>query len=142
MPQFHRFAPAALLLVLAGCSWPGYRPAGSQASNDAHTYISTPDAAKSVRVLDSSTNTVLWSMDVPIGKQLTLQFYDDHDPRNADRPALMRWELSNAGREFGELHSSMPVPDQHHRRIDWYLTRNPGVPVPEAAAVTPPPPTR
>jgi hypothetical protein len=130
MLRLARVAIPALALALAACN-PGYRPGGNQSSSDAHTYISTPDAPKTIRVLDWTTNTVLWEMDVPVGKQLTIQFYDDHDPKNAARPALMRWELWPAGTEFGELHNAMPVPDKNHRELRMELTRRPATPTPE-----------
>lgn len=132
MPRIHRIAVPALLIALAGC-WPGYRPAGNQASSDAHTYISTAMSPKTIRVIDHTTNTVLWSIDLPVGKQVTLQFYANHDPKNTARPDLMRWELSDAGREFGELHSSMPVPPASQRRIEWEHRKTPDVPTPETA---------
>src|SRR5437773_5544586 len=134
MPQTHRLAiplfAAAAFAGLAAC-WPGHRPGGSEQSIDEHTYISTPDFPKTVRVVDWTTNTTLWSVDVPVGKQVTIRFYDDHDPKNTARPALMRWEIYEAGNEFGDLHNAMPVPDAGHRKIVWDVQKTPAVPTPE-----------
>lgn len=135
MPRLDRLAVPALCLLLAGCAWPGYRPGGNNSSTDAHTYFSTPDAPKTIKLMDWTTNTTIWQMDIPIGKQLTMQFYDDHDPKNVARPALMRWELWEIGHEFGELHNSMPAPDMYHRRLEMYITRNTATPTPENVEV-------
>jgi hypothetical protein len=125
---------AAAAGTMAGC-WPGYRPGGSQASYDEYTYVSTPDEPKTVKLLESTTNTTIWTVEVPIGKELVVKFYEDHDPKNTTRPTLMRWEIFEAGHEFGELHNAMPVPDAAHRRVDWFLRKNgTAVPAPEPAA--------
>ncbi len=138
MPQ--RSIASRLLLIasvaaLGGC-WPGYRPGGSQASNDEFTYESTADTPKSVRLVDWTTNTTIWSVDIPVGKELVIRFYEDHDKKNATRPALMRWEIFDNGREYGELHNAIPAPDMSHRRVDPYIGSNAtAVPAPEPARV-------
>jgi hypothetical protein len=106
-------------LAMAGCA--GYTPGGSGASVDEFTYQSTADTPKTVKVIDWTTNTTIWSLDIPVGKELVVRFYDDHDVKNATRPALMRWELFESGREHGELHNAIPVPEAGHRRIDPYI---------------------
>lgn len=131
MFRLDRLAVPALAMLLAGCAWPGYRPGGNQSSADQYTCISTPDAPKTISVLDWTTNTTIWQMDVPPGKQLTMQFYDDHDPKNVARPTLMRWELWPAGQEFGELHNALPVPDKDHRLVRMDMTKRPATPTPE-----------
>ena len=124
---------AAIALSSAGC-WPGYRPGGSQASYDEYTYPSTPDMPTTIKLVEWTTNTTIWSVDIPVGKQLTVRFYENHDPKNATRPTLMRWEIFENGHEFGELHNAIPVPDMSHRRVDPYIRKNGTmVPAPEAA---------
>jgi hypothetical protein len=76
-------------------------------------------------------------MEVPPGKELVIKFYDDHDTKNVNRPALMRWEIFDLGWEFGELHNAMPAPDAAHRRVDTEFRRHPAAaPPPEPAAPT------
>jgi hypothetical protein len=57
---------------------------------------------------------------VPIGQQVVIRFYDDHDPRNEERPALMRWEMMNRGTRWGELDNAMPVPTYDRRLLEVY----------------------
>src|SRR5207248_2380081 len=56
---------------------------------------------------------------------------DAPDPKNTARPALMRWEIYEAGNEFGDLHNAMPVPDAGRRKIVWDVQKTPAVPTPE-----------
>lgn len=105
---------------LAGCWMPGYWPGGSQATRDLYTFESTRDFPQSVQVVDLATKEVLWSINVPIGQQVVIRFYDDHDPENAERPALMRWELMERGTRFGELDNAMPVPAYDRRLMEVY----------------------
>ncbi len=135
MPKFHRFAVAAALALFSGCAY--HDPGGSGASYDEHTYISTPDSPKSIAVVDWTTNTTLWSIDLPIGKQVTIRFYEDHDPKNTERPDLMRWEIFEAGNLYGLLHNSMPVPDAGHRKIIWEQMKHPAAPLAETAGTMP-----
>ena len=132
----HRLMLVATIAALGGCAWPGYRPGGKQASADEYTFESTGGTPKTVKLLDWTTNTTIWTLEVPVGKELVVRFYDDHDPKNATRPALMRWELFENGHEFGELHNAIPAPDAGHRRMDWEIRRNAtAVPRPEPAAM-------
>jgi hypothetical protein len=127
---------AALLLAIstAGCI-PGYYPGGSMASLDLFTYYSTPDYPQNIKVVEQSTNTVIWMLEIPIGKQLVVQFQDDHDTKNVTRPALMRWEIMDIGTTFGDLKNSMPVPAATNRFVDVTLRDTPdAVPAPEPAA--------
>ena len=136
MSVCRRLMLIAVIGALGGC-WPGYRPGGSQASADEYTYVSTPDCPQTIQLLDWTTNTTIWTLDVPVGKELVMRFYDDHDPKNPTRPALMRWEIFDAGREFGELHNAIPAPDSSHRRVDPSIRKTAtAVPAPEAAATS------
>ena len=129
-----RLLLVAAIGALGGC-WPGYRPGGSQTSADEFTFESSGDTPKTVKLVDWTTSTTIWTLDVPVGKELVVRFYDDHDTKNPTRPALMRWELFDNGHEFGELHNAIPAPDAAHRRVDWDVRKNPtAVPAPEAAA--------
>ncbi len=55
-------ALAAVLGVFVGCS------------ADRHTFNSTPTAPKSVSVTYVQTGETAWAYDIPVGKQLTLEF--------------------------------------------------------------------
>jgi hypothetical protein len=127
------------LTALPGCWVPGYSPGGPQASRDLYTYDSTPDHPQNITVLDWTTGEKLLTVEVPVGQQLVMRFYEDYDIKNAARPALMRWKLMRAGTSWGELTNSMPVPDMHHRRVDPEL-RSASESVPKPANVPPPEP--
>jgi hypothetical protein len=107
--------------LTAGCYWPGYYPGGSQASRDLYTFESATDYPQSIQLRDLTTREVLWSINVPIGQQVVIRFYDGHDPRNEERPALMRWELMERGTRFGELGNAIPVPRRDRRLMEVFI---------------------
>lgn len=128
-------------LPLSGCFWPGYSPGGQMASRDLFTYESTPDFPQNITVLDWTTNEQLVTIEVPVGQQLVIRFYADHDVKSATRPDMMRWKLMPKGTTWGELTNSLPVPDFNHRRIDvTFRTTGESVPKPTPATLPAPEP--
>ena len=109
-------------IALGGCI-PGYYPGGSLASRDLYTYQSTQDYPQTVTVVDTRTHEQIWSCDIPIGQELVIQFFEDHDEKSADRPSLMRWELLPIERRGGDLHNSLPMPVKWDRRVDVTLRK-------------------
>jgi hypothetical protein len=138
--------PLAILLTTTllgstGCWYPGYSAGGQGASRDLYTYESTPDFPQNVTVVDWTTNETLLTVEVPVGQQLVIRFFDDYNTDNKQRPALMRWKLMPLGTRFGELDNSAPVPSYTHRRIDTTLrTKSESVPkpLPQAEPVSKP----
>lgn len=130
-----------LSLSLAGCWYPGYAPGGQGASRDLYTYESTPNFPQNVTVVDWTTNETILTVEVPIGQQLVIRFYDDYNPKNTARPALMRWKLMPAGTKYGELDNSAPAPGPNQRRLDTSIRKNseavPKATVPAAEPVAP-----
>lgn len=128
-------------VISAGCWYPGYSPGGSMASRDLYTYESTPNFPQDVSVIDWTTGEKLLFVEVPVGQQLVVRFYDDYNTKNTARPALMRWKLMPAGTRFGELDNSMPVPGPNQRRLDISVRKNaeavPKDTVPAAEPVSP-----
>jgi hypothetical protein len=123
-----RFAATALLaavLAMAGCWYPGYRPGGPQASRDQYTYPSTVDTPQSVRLTNTVTGQTLWEVDIPIGKQLVVWFFDGQKTGDASNPSVMRWEIMNLGHESGDLDNAMPVPGPGVRRVDTFTRTSP-----------------
>lgn len=123
-------ATLAAGLGASGCG-PAYRTwyneGGSGAAIDQYTWISRPHEPKSVMLVDTRTESVFWSVDIPVGKQLTVRFYEDESPENIQTPALMRWDLQDAGTNFRRLENAQLVPPANSRRLEWEFR-----PAPEA----------
>jgi hypothetical protein len=113
-------ALAAAALPLGGCYMPGYWPGGQQATRGIHTFESTTDFPQTIQLTDLATKEIVWSVSVPVGQQLVVRFYDDHNRGNVERPALMRWELMERGTLWGELDNAIPVPDYDRRLLEVY----------------------
>jgi hypothetical protein len=128
---------AGLTLIPAGGCWsPGYEPGGPMASRDLFTYVSTGDFPQNVTVLDWTTDEKLLTVEIPIGQQLVIRFFEDYNDKDPNRPALMRWKLMPRGQRFGELNNTMPVPDATRRRVDVDVRERADavpMPAPEAA---------
>lgn len=126
-----RTLPALALASLAllgatGCAYVGWHEGGDLSSYDKHVYISTAWQPKTVTLLDTRSGDKLASWDIPVGKQLAMQFYDDGNKEDPVYPAMLRYEIMPAGQEGGTLHNSMPCPGRDARRLDMELR-----PVPE-----------
>jgi len=119
---------------LVGCSLGPYRTGGSQYSNDQYTYISQAHSPKTVELVDTRTGEVVWSVDVPVGQQLTFRFYENREPDNIYTPAMMRWDIYRAKQFFGRKANALLVPPAEARRIDVHVRPGPEyAPMPPAA---------
>lgn len=118
----------AALVGLAGLSAGGclaYRPyfneGGSGANINQFTYVSTSHQPKTVKLVDTRTNEVIWTCDIPVGQQLTCQFYKDKSPDDPWRPNTMRWGLYKAGTKAGKHPYAIAVPEHQYCRMDGYV---------------------
>ncbi len=111
---------SALTAVLTGC---GYSPGGAGVSNDQYTYVSTTHLPQTVTVVDTRTSEQLLVVEVPVGKQLVLSFYNTDD--EADGGGTLRWGVMPAGQSYGGLNANMEVPPASARRIDVSYRRSP-----------------
>lgn len=116
-------AAAGLVAGLGAC----HRPQGAMLSytGESITYYSTEYQPKSVELLDLRTGEVLFAMDIPAGKQLTIDFVPGEGDDPVYTPDLMRWEVFDLGSEFGKLTNSMTVPTATSRRLDYFLRPGP-----------------
>jgi hypothetical protein len=122
-----RLAAPALLAstaALTGCIG-GYYPGGSQASRDLFTYPSTVDTPQTIKLMNSVTGQQLWVVDIPIGKQMVIWFYDNQKTGDPNNPSIMRWELMDLGETGGDLDNAMPVPGPGVRRVDVFRRTSP-----------------
>lgn len=94
-------------------------------SDDQFTYESTPTLPITVNVIDIRTEEVVWTMDVPVGRKVTLRFYPEKSEGYEDFPDLMKWEVQGNEDFAGILRSSTTVPDRWSRRIDVSLREVP-----------------
>lgn len=129
--RFFSSAVAAGALVLAGC---GYYEGGNMRSMDRHVFVSTSWQPKTVNLVDTRNGETIWSVDVPVGQKLAMEFVDnknvvDERPANSWLPDTMRWGLGSAEHTSLSLSNEMSVPPASVRRIEWTLR-----PVPESPA--------
>jgi hypothetical protein len=113
----------AASIAIIGC----HRPQGAMMAytGGSHTYYSTEDQPKTVRITDVRTNEVIFSMDVPAGKQLTMDFVPGEGDDPVYTPDLMRYHVWDIGTETGVLENSLTVPAANSRRIDVFLREGP-----------------
>ncbi len=107
---------ATSMLVLTGC----HRPEGALMTytGQTSTYWSTESKPVTVTIVDTRTGKPFFTMEVPVGKQLTLDFVNDEGDDPVLTPDLMRWEVFERGTQMGTLRNAMSVPDSYARRID------------------------
>lgn len=126
------FLVASGLLGLSACGPTSvYRPyfdeGGSGASIDEFTYVSRPYEAKTVSVIDTRTQEVVFSLDIPVGQQLSMNFDDRESNRDKYMSGTMRWAVQPAGSRFGTLRNRIDVPPAHSRRIDMEIRQGPEI---------------
>ena len=103
-----------LLAFLAGCA--GYDPGGPMMSIDQHTYDSTPDRPQTVTLSDHTTGQALWTMPIPIGSKLVIQFRKGENKTDPVRPDVMHWEVMPIDQYYKKvLDNAMPVPPSYMR---------------------------
>ncbi|MCW5775192.1 MAG: hypothetical protein KIS87_01925, partial [Phycisphaeraceae bacterium] len=103
-------------------------PGGSGAAIDEYTYVSTPHTPQTITVVDTRTGESVFAMDVPVGKQLVINF-DDKDVQSEDwMSGVMRWRLMPAGQRYGRLTNRISVPPPSSRRVDVTLRAYPEFP--------------
>ncbi|MGD9693809.1 MAG: hypothetical protein AB7G17_06845 [Phycisphaerales bacterium] len=128
------------VLALTGCYYEG----GPLSSQDRFTYVSRPFQPWTVDLVDVRTGETIWSVDVPVGQQLVVDFQSAKSGTNVDpwRPDTMLWDVMPEGRRFGALSNKMSVPASNARRLEPKLRAVPELPSePYASAPTPAPET-
>lgn len=120
-------APLALLgtvALLAGC----YAEGGRGASEDLFTYVSHEYQPWTVTLVDTRTRQTIWSIDIPVGQQLVVEFVPDEGTEDGFTPDKMKWALMKAGSDQGALSNELAVPPKQARRLDPYLRAVPELP--------------
>ena len=117
--------PAAIVaaFVISGC----YSPGGGimPRAGGAMTWVSTERSIKTIRIIDIRDNEEFFSIDIPVDRQLVIEFDKGMGDDPVNTPDLMRYEVMIAGTSMGTLHNAMTVPNAASRRIDVYVTQGP-----------------
>ncbi len=113
----------AAVVTIAGCHMPegGIMPYTGGSS----TYYSTEYRPTTVSLVDTRTEEVIFSMEIPVGKQLALEFMQGEGPDEVALPDVMRYQVADIGRTSGKLSDALPVPNAVTRRIDVDYRRTP-----------------
>lgn len=130
MSTSKRLVLASLLSAAAlagGCNWV---EGGRGYSSDTFTYISTEYSPKTVSLIDTRTGQTVWSYELPVGRQLVLEFIKGDPNAVADHlnPDTLRWDDWEPKTYFGTPRQQLKVPNATARRIDVALR-----PTPESA---------
>jgi len=119
--------------LLNGCFLKNYvtnSPSGQMRSKDAFTYTSTPFEPLSVTLYDSRDKEPLWTVDVPVGKKVTIRFLKNRsEDATARRPDIMQWEIYDDTMRRSSLSSTMAVPGAEARLLKVALRDGPEYPV-------------
>ena len=105
-----------MTLLLVGC----YNPRGAFYTyvGQAVTYWSTGSKPTTITIIDTRTMEPFFTVEIPVGKQLVLDFNKGDGDDNVLTPDLMRYEVFEIGTTSGTLRNALTVPDQFSRRID------------------------
>jgi hypothetical protein len=117
-------ALAAAALASSGC----YSEGGLGWSEDQYVYVSRPYQPWTVALRDTRTGQIFWTIDVPVGQQLVIDFVEGGGTPGSFTPDTMNWDLMPAGEEYKNLSSAVPVPPADSRRLDPSLRAVPEFP--------------
>lgn len=133
-PRGLALASLAAAALVGGCAnW--WVPGGPMASEDRYTYLSTEYMPQTVMVVDTVTQQIIWSKDVPVGKKLIMRFSEfdrhwDSAPPDERFPVRLQWDLIDADVDWASPKQESWVVKA--RRVDTKLR-----PVPERPPVAP-----
>ncbi|MBT4766753.1 MAG: hypothetical protein HOO04_00150 [Phycisphaerae bacterium] len=158
-----RFAALALTLLSTlfgvGCTMHdgGYMPSAAGTWSPM-TFQSTAAVPKTVVIVDTRTGETVFELDIPLGKQLSVQFFkyrtsrrDGPSRKDGGSQYYMKYTVHTLGSTTGGLDESVDLPAAWNRRLDVFM-RSPedytpmdptrpveplDVPLPEAAAPKP-----
>ncbi len=139
MPAFFRRNASSLALAAlvgasalsTGCYYQG----GPLKSADRFTYASNTWEPKTITLIDTRTGETLWTLDVPVGKELVIDFNTPKDADNTEwLPDEALWEVFPYPTRSGQLTNKMRVPPRAARRVD--VTFRPVPEMPSGAPTT------
>ncbi len=116
MPTRTLLVITSTTLLLVGC----YNPRGAfyPYVGQAVTYWSTEMKPTTITIIDTRTMEPFFTVEIPVGKQLVIDFKEGEGDDDVLTPDLMRYEIFKVGKTTGTLHNAITVPNQFSRRID------------------------
>lgn len=98
------------------------------------TWDSTAALPKTVVIVDTRTGENVFEINIPMGQQLSVQFFEHKDPQEHPKaPDIMKYTLHPLGRWVGYLDQSVPVPHSWNRRVDVFLQSQEAYTAPDPA---------
>lgn len=119
--------PALAVLALAlmsGLSACSFAPGGLSYTGGPETYVSDPYSPKTITIKDTRNGQVIWTYEIPVGRQLVIQFYTGDD-QTLNFPDKLKWKEMPAGTGSAELSNSMPCPPRSMCLIEMTLRTTP-----------------
>ncbi len=116
MPSRSLLPITTITLLLVGC----YNPRGAFYSHvgQAATYWSTESKPTTITLMDTSTGEPFFTLEIPVGKQLVLDFKEGEGDDDVRTPDMMRYQVFDIGTTIGMLRNTITVPGRNSRRID------------------------
>jgi len=114
---------ATSTLLLAGC----YGPGGGiyPYSGGGYTYVSSEMRPVTIAVIDTRTEEPFFKLEVPPGKQLTMNFLEGGGDDPVERPDRMVYAIMDAGTSVGRLTNQLTCPPMGSRRVDYVVRTGP-----------------
>ena len=121
--SFSALAPVAAMLASTGC----YGPRGSwyPYSGNGYTYESSEMQPVTITIFDTRTEEPFFKLEIPAGKQLTLNFLEGKGDDPVLRPDRMVYSIWDAGTQTGRLTNQMTCPPVGSRRIAYEIRSTP-----------------
>ena len=114
---------AAAPLLLAGC----YGPRGAiyPYSGNGYTYESSEMRPVTISLVDTRTEEPFFKLEIPAGKQLTMNFIEGEGDDPVERPDRMVYSIWDIGTSTGRLTNQLTCPPTGCRRIDYLVRTGP-----------------
>ncbi len=117
------FVAVLSTLTLQGC----YGPRGSwyPYSGNGYTYESSEMQPVTITIFDTRTEEPFFKLEIPAGKQLTMNFLEGKGDDPVLRPDRMVYSIWNAGTSTGRLTNQLTCPPEGSRRIAYEIRQVP-----------------
>ena len=120
--------PLTCILVASALLLPGcYSSKGGvyPYSGGGYTYLSSEMRPVTVTVVDTRTEQPFFKLDIPPGKQLTMNFLEGQGDDPVERPDRMVYAIWDAGTATGTLDNQLTCPPEGCRRIVYDIRNAP-----------------